>query len=275
MHGNYPGQFIHLAPLLARSGNNVIFITARDDAEMFEQKNLKIRRYKMHREVHKETHHYLKTTEESIIQGQAVTREIAKLLEEGIMPRIIISHGGNGLGLFIKDLVPDAIHIGYFEWYFRPETTEYLVKNFNLDTRLRTGIRNMPILQELEKCDYAVVPTEWQKSQFPKEYHDKLNVIFDGIDRTFFKKSAKKWEGEGISLRNRETNERIEVGPDKKIISYATRGMEPLRGFTEFMRTLPILLSEIPELVAIIAVLIGEHIVMMHQEKMVAGRTLC
>ena len=56
------------------------------------------------------------------------------------MPRIIISHGGNGLGLFIKDLVPDAIHIGYFEWYFRPETTEYLVKNFNLDTRLRTGI---------------------------------------------------------------------------------------------------------------------------------------
>ena len=88
------------------------------------------------------------------------------------------------------------------------------------------------------------VPTEWQKSQFPKEYHDKLNVIFDGIDRTFFKKSAKKWEGEGISLRNRETNERIEVGPDKKIISYATRGMEPLRGFTEFMRTLPILLSD-------------------------------
>ena len=32
--------------------------------------------------------------------------------------QVIISHGGNGLGLFIKDLVPDAIHIGYFEWYF-------------------------------------------------------------------------------------------------------------------------------------------------------------
>ena len=130
------------------------------------------------------------------------------------------------------------------------ETTEYLVKNFNLDTRLRTGIRNIPI------CELKNVTTPLcnrMKSVSKSIMTSKLNIIFDGIDRTFFKKSAKKWEGEGISLRNRETNERIEVGPDKKIISYATRGMEPLRGFTEFMRTLPILLSEIPELVAIIA----------------------
>ena len=33
----------------------------------------------------------------------------------------------------------------------------------------------------------------------PKEYHDKLNVIFDGIDRTFFKKSAKKWRAKGLA----------------------------------------------------------------------------
>ena len=43
----------------------------------------------------------------------------------------------------------------------------------------------MPILQELETCDLAVVPTEWQKKQFPSEYEKKLNVIFDGIDRIF------------------------------------------------------------------------------------------
>ena len=73
------GQFIHLAPLLPRSGNNVIFITA----EMMQRcLNEKLKDKKIQNaEVHKK-HHYLKTTERSIIQGQAVTIEIAKLLEE-------------------------------------------------------------------------------------------------------------------------------------------------------------------------------------------------
>ena len=68
-----------------------------------------------------------------------------------------------GLGLFLRDLLPNATLIGYFEWWFRPETTKYLLKDYDFDAQLATGIRNMPILQELEMCDAAVTPTEWQK----------------------------------------------------------------------------------------------------------------
>ena len=48
-------------------------------------------------------------------------------------------------------------------------------------------MRNLPILDELNSCDVGVVPTTWQKQQFPKEFHHKLQVIFDGIDMNFFK----------------------------------------------------------------------------------------
>ena len=93
--------------------------------------------------------------------------EIAKLIDEGFRPRVVVSHAGNGLGLFIKDLLPEALHVGYFEWYFRPSTTKNLLANFDLNDQLKTGLRNLPILQELERCDLGVVPTEWQKKQFP------------------------------------------------------------------------------------------------------------
>ena len=82
IHRNYPGQFIHLAPLLGKTGNRVVFLTAREDIEEQEQQGLRIKKFKSHRMVDGKTHHYLKTTEETVIQGQAVVRAINELIEE-------------------------------------------------------------------------------------------------------------------------------------------------------------------------------------------------
>ena len=187
IHGNYPAQFRHLASLLARDkSHRVFFLTAREDASKESLPGLDIRTFNCHRSVHPQTHQYLQASEEAVLQGQAVLREIANLVEQGIQPRVVVSHGGMGLGLFIKDLLPEALHVGYFEWYFRPNTTRHLMAEFDLDAQLRTGMRNLPILQELQRCDIGVVPTEWQKKQFPDAYQNKLKVIFDGIDTSFF-----------------------------------------------------------------------------------------
>ena len=90
-----------------------------------------------------------------------------------------------GLGLFIKDILPNAKQISYFEWFFRPETTVNIVEKYDIDNQLNAKTRNMSILSELDSCDCAIVPTEWQKSQFPKEYQEKMKVIFDGVDEDF------------------------------------------------------------------------------------------
>ena len=255
IHGNYPGQFRHLAPLLASSGHRVVFLTNRLDAQDHAQQGIEIRNYNLHRGPSKHTHHYLQNSEDAVLQGQAILRELNQLLEEGFSPRFVITHGGMGLGLFIKDLLPQSIHIGYFEWYFQPETTQHLVAQLNLDMKLKTGLRNLPILQELERCDLAVVPTQWQKQQFPQAYQAKLNVIFDGIDRQFFHPQDKNGQRKRcpLKLRNRETNEKFVVPEKAKLISYATRGMETLRGFPEFMRALPDLFAREQNLYVVIA----------------------
>jgi len=255
IHGNYPAQFRHLAPLIAGAGHRVVFLTERSDAKDDALPGVEIRNYKLHRCASEHTHHYLQSSEDAVLQGQAVLRELNALVEEGFQPRFVVTHAGNGLGLFIKDLLPQTVHIGYFEWYFQPETTQYLTADFNLDVRLRTGLRNLPILQELECCDVAVVPTAWQKAQFPKAYQHKLQVIFDGIDRQFFQPqpATLRKERAELRLRNRETGESFVVPKGAGMISYATRGMETLRGFPEFMRALPSLMSGDKELHAVIA----------------------
>jgi glycosyltransferase involved in cell wall biosynthesis len=256
VHGNYPAQFRHLAALLARDPNHrVVFLTARQDAAKETLPGLEINTFRCHRSANPETHHYLQASEDAVLQGQAVLREIASLLDQGLRPRVVVTHAGMGLGLFIKDLLPQSLHVGYFEWYFRPDTTRHLMATYDLDAQLKTGLRNLPILQELERCDQAVVPTAWQKSQFPVAYQRKLKVIFDGIDTTFFhpKPARLNLEDSDLTLHNRESGEPFVVGAGQKLLSYATRGMEPLRGFPEFMLALPHLLETFDDLQVVIA----------------------
>ena len=235
IHGNYPAQFRHLAEALGKSGQHrVIFLTARQDANKQPINGVTIRELKLHRLPHNATHHYLTATEESILKGQAVLREINNMIEEGVYPRLVITHGGMGLGLFIKDILPNSIHIGLFEWYFKKETSRWLIENFGLDQQLQTNLRNLPILEELTRCDIGVVPTKWQFQQFPREFNCKLRVIFDGIDTNYFKPDKDIDKGD-VTIIGEDLVEPLIIKPDQVVLSYATRGMETLRGFPEFL----------------------------------------
>ena len=256
IHGNYPAQFRHLASLLGQSGlHRVVFLTAREDANSEPLPGVEIHQFSCHRDPHPEIHHYLTATEVAVLKGQAVLRELNLLIQSSFQPKVVVTHAGMGLGLFIKDLIPETLHVGYFEWYFRKNTSQYLVDKFELDDQLKTGLRNMAILHELECCDLGVVPTEWQKSQFPEAYKDKLTVIFDGIDTNFFHpyQEPTNLQSQDLTIQNRENGEKFTIGANQTILSYATRGMEALRGFPEFMRSLPYLLSKNPNLKVVIA----------------------
>ena len=127
IHGNFPAQFRHLAPLLAKAGHRVIFLTNRQDADSHSIKGVTVHRYQTHRSASPETHKYLQSSEEAVLQGQAVLREISKLTASGFQPRFVITHGGMGIGLFIKDFLPRSIHIGYFEWYFSDRCADLIL----------------------------------------------------------------------------------------------------------------------------------------------------
>ena len=253
IHGNYPAQFRHLAAALGSTeAHRVIFLTDRVDAASQPIQGVETRQLAMHRMPCESTHHYLVATEEAVLKGQSVLRALHELLQEGVIPRLVISHAGTGLGLFVKDLLPKAVHIGLFEWFFKPETARWLLPNFELNEQLQTRMRNLPILDELNSCDVGVVPTTWQKQQFPKEFHHKLQVIFDGIDMNFFKPEP-SIDQTTINLEGEELTAPLQIKPSNLLLSYATRGMETLRGFPEFLAAAARALSEIPNLQVVIA----------------------
>lgn len=250
VHGNYPAQFVHLATGLAARGHRVVFLTAREDPEVWPLAGVEVRRFIQHREVSQEIHPYLISIEQAVLQGQAVVTELAQLAEEGFRPRLTLVHGGNGLSLFVRQLFEETRLIAYMEWWFLDSTSRWLFADYSFDKRLRTMMRNSVILQELEQCDVAVTPTVWQQQQFPEIYHDKIQVIFDGVDIEFFRPMQLSGD---LVLNGMELQHPLRIPREAYLLTYATRGMETLRGFPEFMRMLPRLLEALPKLEVVIA----------------------
>ena len=101
-------------------------------------------------------------------------------------------------------------------------------------------------------ADVVVSPTVWQKSQFPSLWQDKIQVIFDGIDLNQFRPSPVLERGE-LVLTSGDLSSPVRVPADAKLMTYATRGMEPLRGFPKFFRAAVAAMQRDPELHIVIA----------------------
>src|SRR5581483_6792529 len=95
----------------------------------------------------------------------------------------------------------------------------------------------------LENCDLGYSPTEWQRNRLPKLFHEKVRVIFDGIDTTVWRPQP--------CLPRRVGNRELPSGV--RLVSYAARGMESMRGFDVFMKMAGKLSKRRPDVLFLIA----------------------
>jgi len=235
IHQNFPGQFRHVAKVLAEdSANRIVGIGEMRNLEGRSQlhPNIRLLGYQPHGYGHKETHHYLRDYEGHIRRGQTVVRLLLKLKEDGFNPDVVVAHPGWGEGLFLKDVFPAARHIQYFEYYYRGTggdvgfDPEFPV---TLDDQLRVRIKNSTQLQCLVACDQGISPTNWQRSCYPKEFQPKIEVIHKGVDTDIVKPDSTAW----VEIKG----ERFQAGDE--IVTYVARNLEPYRGFHTFIRALP------------------------------------
>ena len=114
LHSNFPAQFRHLAAALSREKDHrVLFATARREGQMAGVYKVL---YATSRKQHKDTHHYVKSLEDAVLQGQAVYRELDKLKKkEGFYPDVVYGHSGWGTPLFIKDIFPKSRLLCYLQ----------------------------------------------------------------------------------------------------------------------------------------------------------------
>ncbi len=253
VHQNFPGQFRHVAKAWSqRPGWQVVGIgreTAPGLPELERSGRLTLIRYKPHREVGKEQHHYLRRMEEAVLHGQAVARVMLKLKARGFTPDVILAHPGWGETLNAKDVFPDARLVHFCEWFYNaPASGNGLDPDWkgadigfdpefpvSFDDRARIRAWNALHLLNLENCDAAISPTHWQKAQHPKAYLDKIVVGHEGIDL----------DGLGPDPQARMTTPNGAVlKAGDPVITYVARNLEPYRGFHQFMRTLPAIQRE-------------------------------
>jgi len=234
VHRDYPGQFGALADHLARSTHHrVAFVTCADGTS----DNIAIRRYQPKRTPSSATHHYLSGFEADVLNGQAVYESCHHLQAEGFIPDVIFVHCGWGVGLYLREAFPSATIIGYFEWYYHPHNSDvdYLDPNaVTPDSACRIRTLNAPLLMLLEDVDFGVVPTAFQRSTFPSSYQHKLRTLHDGVDTEYFAPN----DASDPNIGGKD------FGKVNRLLTYATRGMEPYRGFPQFMQAIDGLLRE-------------------------------
>ena len=253
IHNNFPGQFLELAPFLAKqTASRTVFLTESENPQGIDLAGVELVTFVPHRQPAEGVHAYLRPSEEAVLRGQAVLRALLQLSEEGFIPDVAVVHGGEGFGLYLKTLLPKLRLISYMEWYFRPETSKYLYADFDINDSLSTQTRNWPILQELVEADFVVSPTAWQRQQFPQPWRDQIKVIFDGVNTNLFH-PLQAQSRSLLTLKSGTNGQVIEIPESVPLLTYATRGMEPLRGFPEFMRAAAYAQRKLPNLHVVVA----------------------
>lgn len=230
IHQNFPGQFRQVAPVWARQPGWDVLGLGRDTSPGLPE--IRQLRYKLHREVGKEQHHYLRQMEGAVLHGQAVARGLQQLKKEGYTPDVIFAHPGWGETLYVRDIYPKARLIHFCEWFYGTELSDVnFDPEFSTDfdglARLRTW--NALHLLNLESCDVGVSPTAWQRSRHPAIYQPKIQLVHEGVDTDLLGPDP----AAQLTLPNGVT-----VKAGDPVITYVARNLEPYRGFHSFMRAL-------------------------------------
>lgn len=224
VHQNFPAQFGHIGSYLAQNkGMRCTFVSEKPAGH---SDGIERIQYRLKGGATRTTHYCSRTFENNIWHTHGVYEALRA--RPDIKPDLIVGHSGFGSTLFLNELY-DCPIINYFEYFYRPGGSDM---DFRPDfpstelNRLRARARNAMLLLDLENCDAGYCPTTWQRSNIPKLFHDKVRVIFDGID-------TRVWHPvESVS----RTFAGRDIPEGMKVVSYVSRGMESMRGFDMFMK---------------------------------------
>ena len=238
IHQNFPGQFLHLAPELARRGHTVHALTLAERT----LPGVAVHRYGLPRLEGIKPFQTAAEVHTKIVRGEACAAAMLKLRESGFTPDLVISNPGWGESLFVKDVFPRARLVCLLEYYYGLEggdvgfDPEFAGPTLRSAVRLR--MKNLTLLDSLQAMDLGVSPTAWQRSRFPENYRGRIVEIFDGIDTELIRPDPAARFAVGDSLV---------FAPGDPLVTFVARNLEPYRGYHVFMRALPELLRRRPE----------------------------
>ena len=240
VHQNFPGQFPHLAPELAKRGHECLALT---DLGNTRASPIPVVRYK-HEPAPVDPAATRLGRNYTLMSDRGVTVARAALQmrnAQSYIPDVILGHSGWGETLFLKEVWPEAKLIVYAEFYYKGRGAdvgfdpEFGQPSFD-QVMIAQG-RAGHLGQALVHADAGVCPTEWQASTYPASIRGMLRVIHDGVDTDVIRPNpaATFTVPDGRVLRAGD-----------EVLTFVNRNLEPYRGYHIFMRALPAILAARP-----------------------------
>lgn len=239
VHQNFPGQFLHLAPALARRGHAVLGLT---DARNQRPSPVRVMKYASPEKTEAGPplgRQYLDHCQ----RGWMAFRGCRALRDRhGFTPDVIFGHPGWGETLFLREIWPEARLLVYAELMYQTEGADVgfdpEINPASDEVRVSTIARSAHLVQSLVMADAGLTPTRYQYDSFPPELQTKLTVIHDGIDtdKVAPDPAARFTLDDGRTLSAQD-----------EVLSYVSRSLEPYRGFHVFMRALPDVMAARPQ----------------------------
>ncbi|MCM0754561.1 glycosyltransferase [Desulfovibrio aminophilus] len=239
VHSNFPAQFRHLCVALGNDpADEVVFLTMNPRPE-WNIPGVRKAVFEPDGEAASGVHPLAAQGEDAARLAAGALKTARALRAQGFVPDVIYAHSGWGPGLYLGEVFPEARRLCYFEWFYDPDGADARFGGATQSPleRARARSRNLPILMDLAGCRQGVCPSRWQAEQFPPDLRRKLTVLPDGVDTRFFLPDPE----ERLVLPG------LDLSGAAEIVTYATRGMEPYRGFPQFMEAAARLLAERPE----------------------------
>jgi glycosyltransferase involved in cell wall biosynthesis len=152
---------------------------------------------------------------------------------------------GLGSTLFVPVALPGVPIVNLFDYYYHAHAYD-LAGEAGPDTpaayfHWRQSANAVDLL-DLENGVTPWVPTLWQRSLYPAEYHDDFIVLHDGIDtRRFTRPASKPRQVAGRAL------------PDgARVVSFVARALDRVRGFDRFIAVANELLRTDPNVLCLV-----------------------
>ena len=223
VHRHGPGQFLHLAPYLAELGHDVTMLCERHDRRLAKVEQIE------HRPAGANA-----AGETSVDYQTRLGARAAEAMEQfgrrRDAPDLIFGHAGWGSLLHAREVFPSASVLAYCEHYYRPKGADLGFDPSQRVTReevRRLQTRNFAQVTTMLSADAGISPTRWQKAGYPDALRQKIGVIHEGIDTEFCRPDP---DGR-FTLPNGQV---LRAGD--RVVTYASRHLEPYRGFPQFMR---------------------------------------
>ena len=233
LHPNYPAQFKHLCESLPDHGFKITFIT--QNISQSPPSNIKVlcldNQYgKAYLDAH-----VSEELDKMQVRGKQYLAVMQHLKNRGYTPDLVIGHSGWGCALLLDEVWPHVKFIAYLEWIFASDAQLLAFEPSGPEQVMNSGSaaklerRNHLTLSECRRADVVVTPTHWQRHQIPFDLRHKCIVIHEGVNLSQFRP-------------------RLSSQLSKKLITYGTRGFEPMRGFSYFIRELLQFLPKYPDI---------------------------